>query len=405
MSESPLKGIKVLELSTFVAAPTCGRLLGDWGADVIKIEAGKGDAWRVFGSTHGVISTEEENPMFDLVNAGKKSLVLNLKSSEGLDILFKMLETTDIFLTNTRNQSLRKLGIDYDSIKERFPRIIYATITGFGERGPEVNNPGFDVVAYWGNSGFLNDLSIDTGKNYPILAPTGVGDVTCGSALFGGICAALFNREKTGTGDYVTISLYGGAIWMMGFMYIRAQERYGDKFPKTRHSSPPMTAPYKCKDGEWIMLSILEYERYFPTLCKVLGIPDLPKDPRFADKQTADRYRKEMFEILEERFATEDCCYWREELTKNDIVNDRLKHFKDIVHSEQAWENGYLTKVEYPGGFCSMPQPALQSRNMPQPEFTKAPLLGENTEEILKELGYDSTAVKRMSDDGIVSTR
>ena len=236
----PLLGYKVIELSTFVAAPSCGRLLRDWGADVIKVESGKGDAWRYHGSTHRVTSTEEENPMFDLVNAGKKSVVVDLKSAEGKAVLYDLLSDADIFLTNTRAKSLRKLGLDYESLKERFPKLIYASVTGFGEEGPETDKPGFDLVAYWGNSGFLNDLSIDTGTSYPILAPTGIGDVTCGTALFGGICAALLGRERTGKGDYVTISLFGGAIWIMSFMYLRAQQRYGDPFPKHREETPPL---------------------------------------------------------------------------------------------------------------------------------------------------------------------
>lgn len=148
----PLSGYKVIELSTFVAAPSCGRLLRDWGADVIKVESGKGDAWRYHGSTHRVTSTEEENPMFDLVNAGKKSVVVDLKSAEGKAVLYDLLSDADIFLTNTRAKSLRKLGLDYESLKERFPKLIYASVTGFGEEGPETDKPGFDLVAYWGTA-------------------------------------------------------------------------------------------------------------------------------------------------------------------------------------------------------------------------------------------------------------
>ncbi len=400
----PLSGYKVIELSTFVAAPSCGRLLRDWGADVIKVESGKGDAWRYHGSTHRVTSTEEENPMFDLVNAGKKSVVVDLKSAEGKAVLYDLLSDADIFLTNTRAKSLRKLGLDYESLKERFPKLIYASVTGFGEEGPETDKPGFDLVAYWGNSGFLNDLSIDTGTSYPILAPTGIGDVTCGTALFGGICAALLGRERTGKGDYVTISLFGGAIWIMSFMYLRAQQRYGDPFPKHREETPPLTAPYRCKDGEWLMLSILEYERYFPALCKVLGVPELAEDPRFADKKAADQHRGELIRALEERFIREDFAYWNKALNESDIVNDRLRHFKDIVDSEQAWVNHYLTKVEFPGGGeCVMPRPAVQSREMGVPELERGPLLGADTPEVLSErLGYSGEKIKALLKSGAV---
>lgn len=405
MSEEykPLGGIKVVELSTYVAAPACGRLLCDWGARVIKVESDKGDAWRTFGSTHHVIAQEDENPFFDIVNSGKESIVLNLKSQKGKEILFSLLSDADIFLTNTRAQSLRKLGIDYDSIKDRFPQLIYATITGFGEEGPDVNNPGFDVVAFWGKSGFLNDLSIDTGSNYPMLSPTGVGDVACGTSLFGGICAALYARQQNGHGDYITVSLFGGAIWIMGFMYIRAQERYGDPFPKTRLNSLPMTSPYRCKDGEWLLLSILEHERYFPTLCKAMGLYETAEDPRFITKFEAEKHKSELFKILEKRFAEETCEYWRKILTEHDIVNDRLSHFKDVVHSEQAWVNNYLTKAVFPNGHeCVMPCTSIKSRAMRTPKYRRGPFLGEDTSRILTELGYEDLEIKELINDKIV---
>jgi len=406
MENRPLSGIKVVELSTYVAAPSCGKLLSDWGADVIKVETASGDSWRTFGTTHKVTATEEENPMFDFVNGGKKSIVLNLKNEEGKEVLFSLLEDADVFLTNTRAKALRKMGLDYDTIKERFPRLIYATITGFGETGPQVDNPGFDVVAYWGSSGFLNDLSIDTGSNYPILAPTGIGDVTCGTSLFGGVCAALLGRERTGKGDYVTVSLLGGAVWIMGFMYLRAQERYGDPFPKQRKNSPPMTAPYRCKDGEWIMLSILEYERYFPSLCNALGIPEIATDPRFANKKDMDAHREELFAILEERFLTKDCAEWREILTACDIVNDKLNHFKDLVSSEQAWVNNYFTTAKFAnGGECTMPCPSIQSREIGKFDYKAGPLLGADTAEVLRSLGYSDEKIEEMKAAGAVSAR
>ena len=397
----PLAGYKVVELSTYVAAPSCGRLFADWGADVIKVEAASGDAWRTFGSTHRVTCTEDENPMFDLINSGKKSIVLNLKSAEGKEAFFKLLEDADVFLTNTRAQSLKKMGIDYDSIKDRFPRLIYATITGFGETGPQVNNPGFDVVAFWGKSGFLNDLSIDTGSNYPMMAPTGVGDTACGTTLFGGVCAALLARQRTGKGDYVTVSLFGGAIWIMGFMYLRAQERYGDPFPKKRKNSPPMTAPFRCKDGEWILISILEYERYFASLCDALGVPEYGHDPRFATKKDMDQHREELFQILEGRFITEDCAHWQKVLDSYDIVNDRLNHFKDVVDSEQAWVNHYFTKAKFRNGEeCIMPCTGIHSRALGDVPYVSSPLLGENTVEVLRNHGYSEEQIQAMLASG-----
>lgn len=403
MIQKPLEGIKVIDFSTYVAAPACGRLLRDMGARVIKIEAAKGDAWRTYGSSHHVVAEEDENPFFDLVNAGKESIVLNLKDKKGKDILFKLLKDADIFLTNTRPKSLKKLGLDYDSLKPIFPKLIYASITGFGEVGPEVDSPGFDIVAFWGKSGFLNDLAVNTGTNYPTLAPIAVGDLICASSLFGGVCTALYARERSGHGDYVTVSLFGNAIWAMGCMYIRAQERYGDTFPKTRLEGSPLESPYLCKDGQWVLLSILEYERYFPTLCKAMGFDSLASDPRFKTKFTAEENKEVLFELLEKRFREEDSAYWLKVLKENDLVNDRLNHFKDVVHSEQAWVNNFLTKAKFPNGNeCVMPCPPIRLKSVGAAGYKRGPFLGENTADVLKEIGLNEEEIESLEKENVI---
>ena len=182
----PLEGLKVIELANYVAAPTVGRLCADMGADVIKIEGRGGDAWRITAA--GLTKTElYENPVFDSSNAGKKSLSLNLKAPEGKEIFFKLLEDADILITNTRHQSLVKLGVDYDSIKNRFPRLIYATLTGYGYEGPDCDAPGFDNIAFWSRTGFLADMMIDSEGSYPVNSRGAMGDVISGSLLFGSV--------------------------------------------------------------------------------------------------------------------------------------------------------------------------------------------------------------------------
>ena len=153
----PLEGVKVLELSTMVAAGSCGRMLADWGATVIKVEAESGDMFRNFPKTFLVPCTMDENPLFDNLNAGKRGIVLNLKTPEGMEAMHRLLAEADVFLTNTRVKALKKLGLDYDSLKDKYPRLIEANISGFGEKGPKKDNPGFDTVAFWASSGFNAD--------------------------------------------------------------------------------------------------------------------------------------------------------------------------------------------------------------------------------------------------------
>jgi (R)-2-hydroxy-4-methylpentanoate CoA-transferase len=407
-SKKPLSGYKVVELSTYVAAPACGRVLADWGAEVIKVEADNGDVFRVFGNGLGVPANEGENPLFDMANSGKKSVVINLKTQEGLKVMHELLSDADVFLTNNRLKPLEKMGLDYDSLKETYPRLVYAVITGFGDKGPDVNNPGFDTVAFWASGGFLADLTVEGPNSYPVYTPAAVGDISCGTILFGGITAALLNREKTGLGDRVTVSLYGAAVWFMGFMNTISQKKYGYKYPRSRFEGNPMAIPYRTKDSEWIMTSILEHERYFPVLCKVLEIEEFSNDPRFSSKKALLNYdnRKALVELLEERFATRNAKEWMKLLKENDIVHDRLKHLREISESQQAIVNNYMSEFEFSNGEKAMlPRPAIQSSNLGLPEYKRGPRLGEDTKEVLKGLGYDDEKISLMINNNIVKSR
>ncbi len=276
----PLAGIRVVELSTMVAAGSCGRMLADWGAESIKVETESGDMFRNFPKTFFVPCTKDENPLFDNLNAGKRGIVLNLKTPEGMEIMHELLADADIFLTNTRTNALKRLGLDYDTLKERYPKLIMATITGFGEKGPKANNPGFDTVAFWASSGFNADMMVDGPDSYPVYSSAGPGDIISAMGLFAAISSALYKRTQTGEGDRVSISLYGTALWCFHIMAVATEERYGGyAYPKTRMDSSPTGSPFRTKDGEWVMTTIINIDQQWPKLCDVLGIPELKEDP------------------------------------------------------------------------------------------------------------------------------
>ena len=406
MVSRPLEGFKVVEWSTFVAAPSCGRMLGELGAEVIKIESGKGDAWRYYGTSMKIPITDDENPVFDVVNSGKKSVVLDLRAEKGREVLLKLLEDCDIFLTNTRAKSLRKLKLDYESLHERFPKLIYATLTGFGETGPEVDSPGFDNVAFWGKSGFLADQAIQTEHSYPMLGPTGVGDMITGTTLLSGILASVIKRSRTGAGEYVTASLYGTAIWHMNDMILRAQSRYGDEFPKRRETQNPLVCPYKCADGEWLMLTILEFSRYFASLCTITGNTDLINDPRFATNVAMLENRAELIRRLEASFSTRTADEWKADLIAANMVCEKLPHYADVEHSEQAWANNFIEKFEFGnGGNCAMPCPSIRFSSTPLSHTRRGPLLAEDTKAVLERLGYNAEEISAMAASGAVNLR
>lgn len=401
MSNKPLSGLKVLELSSFVAAPSCTRILADWGAEVIKIETLSGDIWRYFGPGVKVPATDEENPVFDVYNANKKSIALNLKTEEGMEVVHKLLAGSDIFVTSNRPAALRKMGLDYDSLKDKYPRLIYGLLTGYGEKGPDSGDPGYDAAAFWARTGLMADLM--TPDAYPVGASIAIGDTACGSTLFGGICAALYNRERTGKGDKVSISLFGAGIWYMASMAIVSQDRYGYPYPKKREEVSPIGTFYKCKDGEWIMLTIMDFERHFPLLCELCG---LNFHERFKTKVEMLECRVEVIKALEDAFMQRTSDEWIKLLKEKEIVHERLGHFKNLCKDPQALANGYMREVTFAnGGKINQPFPPMESEQLGTTDYTKHPLLGENTKEILQSLGYSDAEITAFKEKKVVKVR
>lgn len=225
----PLKGLKVVDLTTFLATPTTGRILGEWGADVIKVEAFKGDPCRVNQAVvFGMPSSDEENLAFDVANFHKRFVALNLKTEKGLEVMMKLLAEADVFITNTRTKSLAKMGLDWETLHEKFPRLIMGHGLGYGKKGPEKDAAGFDVTCYMGRGGVFG-TTVNKGDS-PMIPTNGYGDYQCSVFLVAGILAALQGREKTGEGDYVTCALQHAGIYTLATGMISAQ--YGQPVPE-----------------------------------------------------------------------------------------------------------------------------------------------------------------------------
>ena len=381
-----LAGFRVVEMTNYVAAPICGRMLGDYGAEVIKIEHGAGDAWRVIGKNTKYGATENDNPMFDVLNSGKKSVVLDLKDPKEREKLFKLLETADVFLTNGRMKSLKKMGLDPETVRAKFPALVYALITGYGIDGPEKDDPGFDSVAFWARSGFLMDVPYAE-SGLPMSVPTGVGDSTCGVVMLSGILAALLKRARTGKGDFVTTSLLASGIWVNNNMVIMAQPKRGEVFPMRWEDSAANACAYRCADGEWLLLGFLDYKRYMPVMLDILGIPELINDPKFKDQPSARKNMKELLHKFEAILATKTCEEWLALMKPRDIVCCRLPHYRDVATDQQAWANGNLEEFTLGNGdTCVLPCPPVRFGSAGVSRSVPGPLLGEHTEEILNSL-------------------
>ena len=401
----PLTGVKVLDLTTFVAAPVCCRLMADMGADVIKVERPDGDTWRQTGKGYNTTRfSDEQNPVFDIYNSGKKHIALNLKDPEGMAVFKKLLAQADVFITNTRPAALRRLGIHYEDIKEEYPSLIYGIVEGYGEKGPAKDDPAFDTTAFWSRSGFLRDMAPDSEHYAPVLPPFGVGDTVTGYLLLSQVLAALYRRVQTGKGDFVCSSLYHNGIFTMGTMQIITQEPWGRSYPTTRIAYGVPGGTYRCGDGEYIFVSIGYAEKkLLPLLYKMIGREDLLEHPKFCDGPTGRKHPEEYYEIFRQAFLSQPAAHWLKLAREYDMPIVPMNHFKDVTKDEQAWANGYLEYHEYPNGNVDiMPSSPLEMESLGTVKTTCCHGIGADTDSVLKTLGYTDQQLEAMKASGAI---
>lgn len=382
----PLEGIKVVELSTYVAAPGAARMLADFGAEVIKVESPTGDQWRETGRKM-LGTTDDENPVFDVYNTGKKCICLNIKDPAQKETMMKLLERADIFVTNTRAQSLKKLGLDAQTLTEKFPKLIFASIDGFGDKGPDANSPGFDNISFWARSGFARDIPYKSEDYYPLGATSGVGDCVTGGFLLAGIMTALYHRTRTGKGDIVSVSLYGAATWVMSSMLLRADPQYGETFPKTPNFGDPLTNNYECADGEWVNISVRAYEKDADLMYEVMGIKEDVDRIGNVNVKTYYQMQDTLIPIIRKAMKKKTSAEWMEIFREKDLVIGKLPHMKDVLTDEQAWANGFVEEITNRNGNKSVIAcPPIKMASYTKEPATLAPLLNENEEEVLESL-------------------
>ena len=395
----PLSGVKVVELATFVAAPSAARFFADQGADVIKVEplSGDGTRWAADGEGRRVFREDmEHNLTFEIENGNKRGLCMNLKNPECFDILMKLLADADIFITNWRPQALARMKLDYESMKEKFPRIIYATATGFGEKGPDCDLPGYDFTAFWARSGLLGSLYEKGGK--PMNVIPSMGDRTTGMCLAAGVLAALYRAAKTGKGEKVSVSLMGAAIFVQGTMMQSSQ--YGlIEYPIIKQQAPsPLMTCYETKDNRWVQICLPIYQLMFPDFAKAMGHEEWLTDPRFAkfDSLKEGNNRADLYNTIAARFAELTSEEVTDILTKADIAFAVAKVWKEVLKDPQAWANDCFFEIEYNSGKVTAVRNPIQFEEAGPPTLNKAPKLGQHSAEILKDLGYNDEKIAEM---------
>lgn len=397
----PLKGIKVVDLTTYLAAPTTVRVMGEWGAELIKIESKKGDPAREQGSVFNMPYSNDENLAFDVANMNKRFITINLKTKHGLEVAYKLLGQADVFVTNTRTKSLVKLGLDYNTLKEKFPKLIFAQVLGYGENGPEKDTAGFDATCYMARGGVLA-TTVDKGGS-PMNPSNGYGDFQVSMCLLSGICGALYNREKTGKGDKVTVSLHHTAVFMQSVAMISAQ--YGNKYPKSRKEIPnPFNNCYRTKDNKWVVMCCPEYDRDFDKIMSLLGTKDMVGNTKYnkCAYVNANNLNHEVVDILDYAISKINRDDLMKILKENDLACEAGYEPLDIYKDEQVWANNILTKVDYPSGERMLPTNPVLFASFPKPKLKTCKPQGMHTEEIMKQLNYSAEEIELYMKEGAI---
>lgn len=389
-----LAGIKVVEYATYIAAPGAGGILADWGADVVKIESPSGDPMRVFFDS---IATETAiNPCFDLDNRGKRAIVLDTTKPEGAEALMKLIEGADVFLTNLRPSSLKRGGFDYEAVAKRNPRIVYASVTGYGLQGKEADRAGFDVAAFWARSGVQALFTPKGAEPFPIR--TGFGDHVTSLATVGGILAGLVERQSTGKGRLVEASLLRAANYVLG-SDIGIQHVFG-KVASTRPrvaQVTPLSNYFMTKDGKWICLVSRQGGRDWEQVCKAVGRPDLFADERFKSARGRRTHAVELVGALDKAFGAMTMDEAAAGLDACDIVWSPVQTPAEAIRDEQLIAAGGVVETPLPNGgsFKSAGSPVRFPGADDGPKGP-APRQGEHTRAVLTDLGYSAKQIDAM---------
>ncbi|MDO9432203.1 MAG: CaiB/BaiF CoA-transferase family protein [Phenylobacterium sp.] len=389
-----LQGLKVVEFASYIAAPGAAGIMADWGAEVIKVERPEGDPMRhVFGDAKSALSG---NPTFGLDNRGKRAVVLDTSKPEGREALTRLANDADIFLTNVRPASLKRAGLDDETLRAANPRLIYAVVTGYGLEGPDAAKPGFDVTAFWSRAGVAH-MHAPKGTD-PFILRTGVGDHTTSLATVAAILAAVYEREKTGVGRLVQTSLLATGVYTVG-SDMAVQLAFGKLASNRPRSAPfdPVANFYKSRDGHWFVINPRGASKDWQLLSAACGRPDLPEDERFLTSRLRKDNSPTLVAEFDKAFGDLDFDEIARRLDEVDLVWAPVQTPAQVAADPQVAAAGALIEVE-DGQGGTYRSPAAPAR-FPGADATvrpAAPSLGQHTREILAEVGYSTAEIEAM---------
>jgi len=398
-TDNIFSGLRVVDFASFVAAPSAAVILGDFGADVIKVEPPSGELWR--HGNHAPPQPESEEPyQFHLANRNKRGLTLNLKSPGAAPILEKLVKWADVLIVNTPHPARRKLKLEYEDVVQWNPRLIYADVTGFGEKGPDADLPGFDITSYWARSGLLS-MTRDAGAS-PTWPVGGSGDNATAVGLYSAIVTALYRRERTGKGSYVTTSLLAEGVWSASVSIQAALS--GASFFGLHDRGNPVNAAqnvYRAADGTWFVL-IIEPSK-FTAVAQAIGREDLLTDPRFTDPKKIAENRPQLTVILDEVFGAQPMAHWYEVFSGIHVTFGAVRSPQEVINDPQLRANDIVVPLEGAGGkLTSTISSPIQVHGVSKVPARRAPDIGEHNQEILAELGFDAKAIEGFRASGAI---
>jgi crotonobetainyl-CoA:carnitine CoA-transferase CaiB-like acyl-CoA transferase len=398
-NDNVFSGLKVVDLASFIAGPSAAVILSDFGANVIKVEPPSGELWRHGHQIPPQPQAKDPYP-WHLANRNKRGVTLDLKSPGALPVLQRLTTWADVLIVNTPHPARKRLNLEYEDVVQWNPRLIYADLTGFGEKGPDAELPGFDITSYWARSGLLS-MTRDAGAP-PTWPVSGSGDNATAVGLYGAIVTALYRRERTGEGAYVTTSLLAQGVWAASVSIQAALS--GAKFFGLHDRKNPANAAmnvYRAADDTWFVLLVTPDK--VQTVAKAIGRADLLTDPRFSDPAKLVTNMSQLTAILDEVFRAQAMTHWQEVFKGVNVTFGAVRGPEEVISDPQLRLNDIVVPLEGAGGkVTSTISSPIQVHGVSKVPSRRAPALGEHNQEVLKELGFSTSETSALLSNGVV---
>jgi crotonobetainyl-CoA:carnitine CoA-transferase CaiB-like acyl-CoA transferase len=398
-SDNIFSGLKVVDLASFIAGPSAAVILSDFGADVIKVEPPNGDLWRIANHLPPQPVSADAYP-WHLANRNKRGMALDLKSPSAGQVLEKLVKWADVLIVNTPHPARARLKLEYQDVVRWNPRLIYADLTGFGDKGPDADLPGFDITAYWARSGLLS-MTRDAGAP-PTWPVAGSGDNATAVGLYSAIVTALYRRERTGEGAHVTTSLLAEGVWSASVSIQAAlcEAKFFGLHDRMHPANAAMNV-YRTKDGTWFVLIITPDK--LEAVAKAIGRPDLLTDPRFSDPAKLMANMSDLTAIFDETFCAEPMAHWYEVFNGVHVTFGAVRGPEEVITDPQLRANDIVVPLEGAGGkLTSTISSPLQVHGVSKVSAKRAPKIGEHNDEVLLQLGFSAAEIDGLRASGTI---